>query len=131
PIKFLQFSREELLAIVEEASNAQAYVAAHVYTDEAINRVLDCGVTSIEHASLVEPATAKRMVELGATAVPTLVVYEALVKEGKAFGFPDYALGKIGDMADKGARTLEVLHEAGVPMAYGTDCGGELHKYQS
>ncbi len=131
PIQFLQFSREELCAIVEEATNAQGYVAAHVYTDEAINRVLDCGVTSIEHASLIEPATARKMVELGAIAVPTLVVYEALVAEGKTFGFPDYALSKIGDMADKGARTLEVLHEAGVPMAYGTDCGGELHKYQS
>ena len=131
PIHFLQFSREELQAIVEEANNASAYVAAHVYTDEAISRALDCGVTSIEHASLIEPPTARKMVELGAIAVPTLVVYEALVKEGKTFGFPDYALSKIGGMADKGARTLEVLHEAGVPMAYGTDCGGELHKYQS
>jgi imidazolonepropionase-like amidohydrolase len=131
PIRFLQFSRGELLAIVEEAANAQTYVAAHVYTDEAIARAVDCGVTSIEHASLVEPATARRMAELGVTAVPTLVVYEALVKDGATFGFPDYALAKIGDMASKGERTLEVLRDAGVPMAYGTDCGGQLHKYQS
>jgi imidazolonepropionase-like amidohydrolase len=131
PIQFLQFSRGELLAIVEEAQNAQTYVAAHVYTDEAILRAVECGVRSIEHASLVTPKTARRMVEADAIAVPTLVVYEALVKFGAKFGFPDYALAKIGDMASKGAQTLEVLHEAGVPMAYGTDCGGQLHPQQS
>jgi imidazolonepropionase-like amidohydrolase len=131
PIKFLQFSRNELLAIVEEAANAQTYVAAHAYTDEAISRAIECGVKSIEHASLVAPATARRMVELDVIACPTLVVYDALSKHGAEFGFPDYALAKIGDMASKGAQTLETLRDAGVPMAYGTDCGGQLHRYQS
>jgi imidazolonepropionase-like amidohydrolase len=131
PIDFLQFSRSELLAIVEEAENAQTYVAAHTYTDEAILRAIECGVKSIEHASLVTPRTARRMVELDVIAVPTLVVYEALVAQGAEFGFPDYALAKIGGMASKGAQTLETLRDAGVPMAYGTDCGGQLHRYQS
>ncbi|MGN6769620.1 MAG: amidohydrolase family protein [Rhizobiaceae bacterium] len=131
PIKFLQFSRNELIAIVEEAANAQTYVAAHAYTDEAISRAIECGVKSIEHASLVTPATARRMVELDVIACPTLVVYEALSQHGAEFGFPDYALAKIGDMASKGEQTLKTLHEAGVPMAYGTDCGGQLHRHQS
>lgn len=131
PIKFLQFSRNELIAIVEEAANAQTYVAAHAYTDEAISRAIECGVKSIEHASLVTPATARRMVELDVIACPTLVVYEALSQHGAEFGFPDYALAKIGDMASKGEQTLKTLREAGVPMAYGTDCGGQLHRHQS
>ena len=131
PIDFLQYSVRELEAIVEEANNAQTYVAAHAYTDAAISRALECGVRSIEHASLVSSATARRMVELDAIAVPTLVVYEALVSHGAEFGFPDYALAKIGDMASKGAATLDTLYQAGVPMAYGTDCGGQLHRHQS
>lgn len=131
PIDFLQFSVAELEAIVEEAGNARTYVAAHAYTDAAIARAIECGVKSIEHASLVSPATARRMVELDVIACPTLVVYEALVNHGAEFGFPDYALAKIGDMASKGAATLETLFAAGVPMAYGTDCGGQLHRHQS
>jgi imidazolonepropionase-like amidohydrolase len=131
PIKFLQFSRVELLAIVEEVSNAQTYAAAHLYTDEAILRAIECGIRSVEHGSLVTPQTARRMVELGVFAVPTLVVYEAISKHGAQYGFPDYAISKIGDMASMGPTTLSVLNAAGVPMAFGTDCGGELHQYQS
>jgi len=131
PIKFLQFSRVELLAIVEEVSNAQTYAAAHLYTDEAILRAIECGIRSVEHGSLVTPQTARRMVELGVFAVPTLVVYEAISKHGAQYGFPDYAISKIGDMASMGPTTLSVLNAAGVPMAFGTDCGGELHQFQS
>jgi imidazolonepropionase-like amidohydrolase len=131
PINFLQFSRAEIIAIVEEASNAQTYVAAHLYTDEAILRAIECGVKSVEHGSLITPTTARRMVELDVIACPTLIVYEAISKHGAEFGFPDYALAKIGDMASKAETTLRVYQEAGVPMAFGTDCGGELHRYQS
>ena len=43
PIHMLQFSRAELDAAVEEARNLGTYVSAHLYTDEAISRALDCG----------------------------------------------------------------------------------------
>src|SRR5687768_10751100 len=36
PIHSIQYSREEILAMVEEAENAGLYVSAHVYTDKAI-----------------------------------------------------------------------------------------------
>ncbi len=51
PIHFLGYSRDEILAAVEEASNAGTYVAAHLYTDEAILRAVECGVHSLEHAT--------------------------------------------------------------------------------
>ena len=44
PIGFLGFSREEIAAAVEEAAMAQTYVAAHLYTDEAIRRCVELGV---------------------------------------------------------------------------------------
>ncbi len=40
PIAFMGFSVDEIRAIVEEARNAQTYVAAHLYTDEAIRRAV-------------------------------------------------------------------------------------------
>ena len=45
PIAFLGFSRAEIAAAAEEARNAQTYVAAHLYTDDAIRRAVECGVT--------------------------------------------------------------------------------------
>ena len=131
PIHVLQFSRDEITAIVEEAHNAGTYVAAHLYTDAAIARAVECGVRSIEHANLIEPPTARLMREKGAIACPTLVTYEALHDEGAALGLPPDSVAKIDDVRLRSPRSLEILLEAGVPMAYGTDLLGGLHRRQS
>lgn len=131
PIDFLQFSISELEAIVEEARNARTYVSAHLYTDEAISRAVRCGVRSVEHANLIELETARLMKREGAIACPTLVAYEALHKEGRALGLPEVSVAKIDDVRLRSRASLQILREAGVTMAYGTDLLGELHKYQS
>jgi len=53
PIHFLGYSRDEITAAVEEATNAGTYVAAHLYTDEAIRRAVECGLHSPEHRHLI------------------------------------------------------------------------------
>lgn len=131
PIAFLGFSEDELRAVVEEAANAQTYVAAHLYTDAAIRRAVEAGVRSIEHANLVAPATAELMKERDAIACPTLVTYEALKDEGASLGFPADSVAKIDDVRLKGLESLEILHRAGVTMAYGTDLLGPMHRHQS
>jgi imidazolonepropionase-like amidohydrolase len=55
PIHSIQYSREEILAMVEEAENAGLYVSAHVYTDKAIRRCVELGVHSLEHCNLITP----------------------------------------------------------------------------
>jgi imidazolonepropionase-like amidohydrolase len=132
PIAFLGFSREELKAIVEEATNAQTYVAAHLYTDEAIRRAVECGVLSVEHANLIEPATARLMAEKGAWAVPTTVVYDALANEGASLGLPADSVAKIETVRKGGMRALQTLRDAGVMMGYGSDLiGTAMHRHQS
>jgi imidazolonepropionase-like amidohydrolase len=131
PIVFLGFSREEIAAAVEEAAMANTYVAAHLYTDEAIRRAVECGVKSVEHANLITPATAELMVERGAWAVPTLVTFEALKQEGARLGLPEISVAKIDDVHLAGLKALEILHSAGVKMAYGSDLLGEMHRRQS
>ncbi len=131
PIVFLGFSREEIAAVVEEAEMANTYVAAHLYTDEAIRRAVECGVKSVEHANLITPATAELMVERGAWAVPTLVTFEALKEEGARYGLPEVSIAKIDDVRLAGLMSLEILRDAGVRMAYGSDLLGEMHRRQS
>ncbi|MGA0597992.1 amidohydrolase family protein [Enterovirga sp. CN4-39] len=131
PIAFLGFSKDELRAVVEEAENAQTYVAAHLYTDEAIRRAVEAGVRSVEHANLITPETAAFMREKGAIACPTLVTYEALKNEGASLGFPADSVAKIDDVRLKGFESLEIMQKAGVTMAYGTDLLGAMHRHQS
>jgi imidazolonepropionase-like amidohydrolase len=131
PIAFLGYSRDEIRAAVEEAENAQTYVAAHLYTDEAIRRAVECGVRSVEHANLIRPETARLMRERGAIACPTLVTYEKLKSEGAALGLPADSVAKIDDVRLAGLESLGIMREAGVTMAYGTDLLGPMHRHQS
>ncbi|MEN5081601.1 amidohydrolase family protein [Bosea sp. TWI1241] len=131
PIAFLGFSDSEIAAIVEEARNAQTYVSAHLYTDDGIARAVKLGVRSVEHANLIEPATARLMRERKAIACPTLVTYEALNNEGATYGLPADSVAKIDDVRLRGLKSLEIMQEAGVTMAYGTDLLGAMHRHQS
>ncbi|MCX5497795.1 amidohydrolase family protein [Kaistia dalseonensis] len=131
PIHSLQYSRDEIKAIVEEAENAGTYVSAHVYTDKAIRRVVECGVLSLEHCNLIEPETARLAAEAGAIAVPTLVAYEGLALEGERFGLSKEAAAKIETVRTAGLRSLQIMRAAGLPMAFGSDLLGELQKYHT
>ncbi|MBK1658119.1 metal-dependent hydrolase family protein [Paracraurococcus ruber] len=131
PIHFLGFSREEILAVVEEARNAGTYVAAHLYTDEAIRRAVECGVHSLEHCNLIEEPTARLAAERGCIACPTLVTYDALSKEGEALGIGAESVAKVDDVRLAGMDSLRKMKAAGLPMAFGTDLLGPMHRHQS
>jgi imidazolonepropionase-like amidohydrolase len=131
PIHFLGFSREEITAAVEEARNAGTYVSAHLYTDEGIRRAVECGVHSLEHCNLIRSETARFAAAQGAVAVPTLVTYEKLAEEGASLGIGATSLGKIDDVRLSGMESIEVMRGAGLPMAYGTDLLGPMHRHQS
>ncbi|WP_342596196.1 amidohydrolase family protein [Salinicola lusitanus] len=131
PIDFLSFSVDELKTIVEEASNAQTYVSAHLYTDEAIRRAVEAGVRSLEHCNLITADTARLAAERGAMACPTLVTYERLKIEGADYGLKPESVAKIDDVRLAGLESLVTMREAGLEMAYGTDLLGEMHPHQS
>ena len=131
PIEFLSFSVEELEAIVEEANNAQTYVSAHLYTDEAIRRAVNAGVRSLEHCNLIQPETARLAASKGAMACPTLVTYEMLKLEGAQYGLQPDSIAKIDDVRLSGLDSLKIMYEAGLPMAYGSDLLGDMHVHQS
>jgi len=131
PIAFLGFSEGELRAAVEEARMAQSYVAAHLYTDEAILRAVRCGVRSLEHCNLITEETAREAAAAGAIACPTLVTYEALKEEGASLGLGAESVAKIDTVRLAGLHSLEVMGRAGLTMAFGTDLLGPMHRHQS
>jgi imidazolonepropionase-like amidohydrolase len=131
PIWNLQYSAEEMRAIVEEAEGWRTYAMAHAYTPEAIRRAVDAGVRTIEHGNLIDRATAEHMRAKGAYLVPTLVTYFAIDELGRKLGFPAVSQAKVKDVLDQGLASLEIARAAGVPIGFGTDLLGETHDQQS
>ena len=129
PIDSIQYSRDEIAAMVEEAENAGMYVAAHLYTDKAIRRCVELGVFSLEHCNLIGEETARLAAEKGCIAVPTLVAYEGLWLDGKELGLGKSEFDKIDVVRQGGLKSLQIMRDAGLKMAFGSDLLGQLRKY--
>jgi imidazolonepropionase-like amidohydrolase len=65
PLDVSTFTPEELQAAVDAATNWGTYVSVHAYTPTAVRRAIDAGVKVIEHAHLIDDATARYMAEKG------------------------------------------------------------------
>ena len=130
PIWNIQYSSEELKAIVEEAHHWNTYVMAHAYSPEAISHALNCGVRTIEHANLIDAETARLAVEKEAYIVPTLITYFAMEKKGKELGLPPVSLEKLKEVLEFGIKSLEICKSSGVKIGFGTDLLGPLHYQQ-
>ncbi|MBX3438443.1 MAG: amidohydrolase family protein, partial [Planctomycetaceae bacterium] len=65
PLDASTFTEEELRAAVEAAENWGTYVTVHAYTSASIQRAIAAGVKCIEHAHLMDEATAQLIAERG------------------------------------------------------------------
>jgi imidazolonepropionase-like amidohydrolase len=72
PIDTTQYSVEELKAIVETTKDWGTYVAAHVFNDRSVNRLLDAGVKTFEHGFFISEDTMKRISKEGGYVVPQM-----------------------------------------------------------
>jgi imidazolonepropionase-like amidohydrolase len=125
-----QYSMEELRAVVEEARAANRYVTGHAYTAAAVNRGLEAGVGCIEHGNLMDDTSVALFKRTGAFYVPTLATYAALAAEGLDQGMPAAQHAKVYEVLDAGLGALELAHRAGLPIVYGTDLLGGMHRRQ-
>lgn len=130
PIWMLQFSEDEIAAVVDEARRRRVYVAAHAYTAETIARAVRLGVRTIEHGNLIDAAAAKAVADAGAYVVPTLATYEAFRRSGVEEGAPQHLLDKLEEVASKGIEAIRLCREAGVKLGFGTDLLGPMHRHQ-
>jgi imidazolonepropionase-like amidohydrolase len=115
-----QFGRPAVRAAAEVAHAAGRRLACHAHATESIVDALEAGADSVEHCSWIspaddivyDPAIAARLAERGTYACPTI----------------NFRLGALAERrgADWLERRLDALRQmlaAGVPLAFGTDCG--------
>ncbi|GIJ81660.1 hypothetical protein Asppvi_000159 [Aspergillus pseudoviridinutans] len=130
-IQHLQFSNEEIRAIVTVAENIGTYVTSHAYTPQAIQQAVREGVKGIEHGNLLDEETARLMKEKGVFLTPTLVTY-ATMDSPEFRGFlPPASAEKNREVLHKGLQALKLASDVGVDVCFGTDLLGPLHFAQS
>jgi imidazolonepropionase-like amidohydrolase len=131
PIWMDQFSDEEIAVAIEEAGRRRKYVAAHCHPADSIARAARLGVRTIEHATLIDEASAEAVKQAGAYVVPTLVIVRALLDASTSAGLPPWAEIKLKEVSDYCSRGLELMHRMGLKIGFGTDLLGPLHTQQA
>lgn len=116
-----QFSKEELEAIVDEATRMERLVGAHCHGKRGIIAALEAGVKTIEHGTFLDEEAADAMVETGAVLVPTRFILDLLMREGEKRGLPEYAKEKLAMTAEAHEDGIALAIEKGVKIALGTD----------
>ena len=116
---WVNFTEEEMKAMVDESHRLGRKVAAHAMGWEGIDAALRVGVDSIEHGYGLDEGLMDRMVKQGVFWCPTIYV-GAYVAEGRAAaGAPIWLT-----MRDLEAKAFPIAVRKGVKIAYGTDAGG-------
>ena len=121
PIESLQFSVEEMRAAVEEARAFGKYVMAHCHTSGAMQNALEAGVRSLEHGSILDEATAKRIAAQNAFLVPTIVIIEILARSDK---LPAFSRQKMERVRGETANSVALARAAGAKIGSGSDLLG-------
>lgn len=116
PIDTVQFTPEEIRAIVQVATDWGSYACAHAYTPAGVRRCLEAGVLSIEHGHAIDDRTAALMAEKGAwlSSQPFERGDNILTPEQQTKA--EESIGSGGWQA-----SVRLARKHGVKLAFGTD----------
>jgi imidazolonepropionase-like amidohydrolase len=123
-----QFLEDELAAIVATARDYDFHVAAHAHGAEGMKRAIRAGVYSIEHGTYMDDEVIRLMKQHGTWYVPTIHAGRFVAEKSAIPGyFPDIVRPKAAAIGPQIQDTFARAHQAGVKIAFGTDCGVGPH----
>jgi imidazolonepropionase-like amidohydrolase len=112
-----QMSDAEMRAVVEEAARHGLRVAAHAHGTQGIIAASRAGVTSIEHASILDDEAIRVLKENGTWIVPQLFLPEWIKTEA----LPPLIAAKAVAMREIVAVSIRKALQAGVKIGFGSD----------
>lgn len=116
---WLNFTDDEMRAMVDESHRLGRRVAAHAMGWEGIDAALRMGVDSIEHGYGLDEGLMDRMIKQKVFWCPTIYVGVYVAESRAAAGAPIWLT-----MRDLEAKAFGIAVRKGVKIAYGTDAGG-------
>ena len=117
----VQYTLEELEALVDEAHAHGRKVAVHAHGTAGIRNAILAGADSIEHASFLTDDVIELAKEHGTRFVMDIYVTEHILSEGEASGVLQESLEKEREVGQIQRESFTRAHAAGVEMVYGTD----------
>lgn len=117
PLDVRQYTFDELKAFVEVADTYNTYVAAHIFTDDAVQLAIKAGIKSIEHGFLMSEETLQLMKENDAW-----LSIQPLLDDEDGFSFNDPGSQAKWIAVTNGTDEIyKKAKEVGVKIAFGTD----------
>ena len=123
----LEFTDEELHAVIDEAHRNGLPITAHATYDACIERVARFGVDCIEHGGSMSDATVALLLE---KKIPIVTTFAPLLQQSqpdiaRRFGIPEWKIVERQKAVADPTRYAGLVKaaKAGVPIVFGTDAG--------
>ena len=126
----LEFTDEELSAVIDETHRNGLYITAHATFDDAISRVTDFGIDCIEHGGPMSERTiekvAKKNIPICTTFSP--VVMQSNAELARKYNIPEWKIEERQKIVKDKSRfdSLVRASEAGIEIIFGTDAGSPV-----
>ena len=123
----LEFTDDELAAVIDEAHRNGLPITAHATYDACIERVVRFGVDCVEHGGSMSEKTIALLVE---KEIPVVTTFAPLVQQSqpdiaRKFGIPEWKIEERKKAIANPARYEGLVNaaRAGVSIVFGTDAG--------
>jgi imidazolonepropionase-like amidohydrolase len=124
----LEFTDEELDAVVDETHRNGLKITAHATYDACIRRMLEHDVDTIEHGGPMTDETIELLLRRGTYIVTTFAPVVMQAAEGEAWGVPAWKVQERKRLVEDPSEYDGLVRaaRAGVPIAFGTDAGSPV-----
>ena len=116
----MSMTSEEIRAAVQMAKAHNATSCAHASGVQSIRTLVEAGITSIEHGTIVDEECAQMMKDEGVYLVPTLLAMETIIKRSELEG-EIHDLDSIEEEQRKAQESFDIYIDKGVKIGFGSD----------
>jgi imidazolonepropionase-like amidohydrolase len=117
----VQFTSEEIRAIVRVARNAGTFVTTHCMSTEGMLMSIENGIKTIDHAWYPTDEVIEMGRRMGAIFVATLACFKKINEGGIEAGYPEWTVRKTKGTWNEVASNMRKLKDGGAIVAAGTD----------
>jgi len=114
---------DELAAVVEVANLYGVHTAAHAHGTAGIKASIRAGITSVEHAMMLDDEALDLLCEKSTYVTPTIIAGHSILSAGVEGGLPAWMIERAKQAEEHHGWGIQEGLKRGVRFAFGTDAG--------
>jgi imidazolonepropionase-like amidohydrolase len=103
-------------------------VAGHCHGASGVKAGVKAGLDTVEHGTMLDEESVALMAKHGTFLVPTIIAGQRIVDHGTAGGIAPHVVRKGEQIGEWHRKSVRMAREAGVKVAFGTDCGTPFNR---